>query len=137
MILNEGLENVWKRHHTLASAVWSAVEAWGTGGPMRLNITDPELRSHAVTAVTVGKPYGTQLRNWVTANAGITLGIGLGMETEEDPKSEGYFRIGHMGHVNSHMVLGTLGTIEAGLRANDIPFGSGALAAAAEICANV
>lgn len=62
----------------------------------------------------------------------MTLGIGLGMATPEDPKSDGVFRIGHMGgHVNAHMVLGMLGTIEAGLIALGVPHGSGALAAAA------
>ena len=134
MILAEGIENVWARHDKLARAIWAAVDAWGANGPMTLNITDPNARSTAVTSVTIGKPYGTQLRNWVTENAGITLGIGLGMETEDDPKSEGFFRIGHMGHVNSHMVLGVLGSVEAGLRALEIPFGSGALEAAARIC---
>ncbi len=40
-----------------------------------------------------------------------------------------------MGHVNSHMVLGTLGAIEAGLIALNIPHGKGALDAAAAVCA--
>ena len=57
------------------------------------------------------------------------------METEDDPDSEGYFRIGHMGHVNAQMVLGVLASIQAGLNALDIPHGSGALDAAAAICA--
>ncbi len=135
MILAEGLENVWKRHDILAHAVWAAVEAWGKGGPMELNIADAALRSRAVTSVTIGKPHGARLRSWLSENAGVTLGIGLGMETEDDPNSEGYFRIGHMGHVNAHMVLGVLGAMEAGMRALDIPFGDGGLAAAAEVCA--
>jgi len=36
-----------------------------------------------------------------------------------------------MGHVNAHMVMGVLGTIEAGLKALSIPHGAGALEAAA------
>jgi alanine-glyoxylate transaminase/serine-glyoxylate transaminase/serine-pyruvate transaminase len=135
MILAEGLEAVWSRHQTLARAVWTAVEHWGAGGPMRLNIADPKLRSTAVTAVSIGKPHGADLQAWLPAHAGVTLGIGLGMETEDDPHSAGSFRIGHMGHLNTQMVLGTLGAIEAGLRALSIPFGSGALEAAAEVCA--
>jgi alanine-glyoxylate transaminase/serine-glyoxylate transaminase/serine-pyruvate transaminase len=55
------------------------------------------------------------------------------METPEDPKSDGAFRIAHMGHVNAHMTLGVLGVIEAGLSALNIPFGDGALAAAAKV----
>ena len=47
-----------------------------------------------------------------------------------------FFRIGHMGHVNAHMVLGTLGAIDAGLKAIGIPHGKGAQEAASLISAN-
>ena len=135
MISEEGLENVWSRHATLARAVWAAAEIWGAEGPIRLNIADPALRAHSVTAFRTGMPYGRLLRDWVTENAGVTLGIGVGMNTPEDPRADGYFRIGHMGHVNAHMILGVLGVIEAGLIALDIPHGQGAVAAAAKVCA--
>ncbi|KMW58410.1 Serine--glyoxylate aminotransferase [Candidatus Rhodobacter oscarellae] len=134
MIFAEGLEAVWARHRALAGAVWAALDCWAQDGPLRMNIGDPALRSNAVTAVSIGKPHGAQLRGWLTQNAGVTLGIGLGMATEEDPASEGYFRIGHMGHVNAQMVLGLLGTMEAGMRALQVPFGAGALEAAAMAC---
>jgi alanine-glyoxylate transaminase/serine-glyoxylate transaminase/serine-pyruvate transaminase len=39
-------------------------------------------------------------------------------------------RIAHMGHVNAPMVLGTLGAVEVGLQALDIPHGKGGLQAA-------
>ena len=104
---------------------------------MRCNITDANLRSRAVTSITIGKPYGAQLRAWLSQNMGVTLGIGLGMEREEDPKSEGFFRFGHMGHVNAQMVLGMLGTVEAGMRALEIPFAPGGLEAAAAVCSGV
>lgn len=61
----------------------------------------------------------------------MTLGIGIGMAPPEDPAWHGHFRIGHMGHVNAHMVLGTLAAVEAGMKALGIPHGEGALAAAA------
>lgn len=137
MILEEGMNHVWTRHDTLARAVWAALDAWGSGGPMQMNIADPAKRSRAVTAAALGAPYGTKMRNWVTENAGVTLGVGLGMETPEDPDSDGYFRIGHMGHVNTHMILGVLGAMEAAMRALDIPFGPNALERAARICAEV
>ena len=38
MILEEGLEAVWRRHGVFARAVWAAVEAWGAGGALALNI---------------------------------------------------------------------------------------------------
>ena len=48
-----------------------------------------------------------------------------------DPAWHGFFRIGHMGHVNAHMILGALGAIEAGLVALNIPHGTGGLSRAA------
>ncbi|MCL3880755.1 aminotransferase class V-fold PLP-dependent enzyme [Marivita sp. GX14005] len=135
MIHAEGMEAIWARHAALARAIWAAVEHWGQSGPMRLNIADPSLRSHAVTAIHIGKPHGTALRRWCEERAGVTLGIGLGLGTEDDPQSEGVFRIGHMGHVNAHMVLGVLGVIEAGLAALAIPHRPGGVAAAAQAIA--
>jgi alanine-glyoxylate transaminase/serine-glyoxylate transaminase/serine-pyruvate transaminase len=135
MIAEEGIEHVWQRHAQLARAIWAAAEAWGQGGPLRLNIADPWKRSHAVTSLRLGAPHGTALRDWLTENAGVTLGIGLGMAPPGDPAWHGFFRIGHMGHVNAHMVLGTLGAIEAGMRALGIDHGRGALEAAAAVCA--
>jgi len=135
MLAEEGLPAVWERHAKLAHAVWAAVEAWGAAGPVHLNIKDPAKRSHAVTSVRIGAPLGSQLRQWTDTKAGVTLGIGLGMATPEDPNSDGAFRIAHMGHVNAHMVLGALGVIEAGLIALEIPHGPGALTAAARVIA--
>ena len=135
MIAEEGLEAVWARHARLARAIWAACEAWGAGGPLEINATDPAWRSHSVTALRIGAPAGTELRRWVEERAGVTLGIGLGMADRGDPASHGFFRIGHMGHLNAQMVLGVLGVMEAGFRELCIPHGKGALEAAAEVCA--
>lgn len=133
MIAGEGgIEAVWTRHARLARTIWAAIDSWGAGGPVRPNVTDPAHRSRAVTTVHIGAPHGTELRRWVEEQVGVTLGIGLGLSTPEDPGADGVFRIGHMGHVNAHMVLGMLGTIEAGLLALGIPHGTGALEAAAQ-----
>ncbi|MDR9395168.1 MAG: aminotransferase class V-fold PLP-dependent enzyme [Roseovarius sp.] len=131
MIAAEGLEAVWDRHAQLARAIWAACDAWAQDGPLRLNVAAPENRSTAVTSLAIGAPNGTRLRRWLQDNAGVTLGIGLGMDTPADPGSDGFFRMGHMGHVNAHMVLGMLASVEAGLTALDIPRGRGALEAAA------
>ncbi|MEM9432661.1 MAG: aminotransferase class V-fold PLP-dependent enzyme [Pseudomonadota bacterium] len=135
IVHEEGLDAVFARHAQLAQAVWAASEAWGAGGPFELNITDPRARSHAVTSIRIGAPHGTALRNWLTEEAGVTLGIGLGMESDTDPNADGFFRIGHMGHLNTHMLLGTLGSIDAGMKALSIPHGSGAIEAASQVCA--
>ncbi len=131
LLHEEGLENAWARHEKLARAIWAACEAWGAGGPLEINIPDPAHRSHAVTTLRLTAPDGTALRDWLTERAGVTLGIGLGMAPPGDPAWHGFFRIGHMGHVNAHMVMGVLGTIDAGLKALSIPHGPGALEAAA------
>lgn len=135
MIEAEGLENVWHRHKVLANAIWAAIDQWGTKGAMRMNIADPALRSHAVTALHLGAPDGLNLRRWTQDTAGLTLGIGLGMSTPDDPKGDGFLRFGHMGHVNAQMIMGLLGTVQAGLCALEIPHGSGAVDAAAGVIA--
>jgi alanine-glyoxylate transaminase/serine-glyoxylate transaminase/serine-pyruvate transaminase len=133
MILqDEGLANVWHRHEVLAGAVWAAFEAWGEGHPaIALNVRDPAARGRSVTAARMGAPDATRLRVWCEREAGVTLGIGLGMSTPEDPAGDGFLRVAHMGHVNAHMTLGALAAMEAGMQALGIPHGSGGLAAAA------
>jgi alanine-glyoxylate transaminase/serine-glyoxylate transaminase/serine-pyruvate transaminase len=133
MIAEEGLEAVWRRHATIAQAVWAAFETWGQEGPIELNIADPALRSHAVTSVRAGGPEGTALRTWVEEKAGLTLGIGLGMAEKGDPAWHHFFRVGHMGHVNAHMIMGALGAIEAGMVACGLRFAPGGLSAAAAV----
>lgn len=130
MIAEEGIEAVWARHEVLARAIWAAFDAWSAAGPLALNIADPAARSHAVTACVIGSPFGARLQDWTERVAGLTLGIGLGRSPED-----GYFRIGHMGHVNAQMILGVLGTIEAGLQALGVPHGAGAVDRAAAVIA--
>ena len=135
MMKEEGIDNVWARHETIARTYWAALNAWAQEGPVAMNVAEPRFRSHAVTSVHIGAQNGTRLREWLEKEAGVTLGIGLGMAEPEDPAWHGYLRIGHMGHVNAHMALGVVGAIEAGLTALDIPHGSGAVEAAARVCA--
>lgn len=135
MISAEGIETVWDRHAHLARAIWAACEAWGEGGPLELNVADHPDRSCAVTALRLESPHATALRDWTEQKLGLTLGIGLGMAPPGDPAWHGFFRLGHMGHVNGHMIMGLLGGIEAGLSALSVPHGSGALEAAAKVIA--
>ena len=125
MIKAEGLDHVFARHEKLAQIIWAAFDVWSTQGPIHLNIADPAHRSHAVTSVGIGSPNGVALRHWCEHQCGLTLGIGLG----RDP-ADAFFRVGHMGHVNAHMIMGALGTIDAGLKALEIPHGAGAVEAA-------
>jgi alanine-glyoxylate transaminase/serine-glyoxylate transaminase/serine-pyruvate transaminase len=71
------------------------------------------------------------LRKWCEVNAGVTLGIPLGMALPHEPAYADFLRIGHMGHVNAHMVLGVLSVMEAGMKALGVAHGTGALDEAA------
>ncbi len=126
IIFDEGLDNVWSRHETLARSVWAAVDAWHTDGGLSCNITDPTARSHAVTTISTGSVDADELRRICEDRAGLTLGLGIGLD-------EPCFRIGHMGHLNPPMLLGTLGTVESGLHALGAPIGGSGVAAAARL----
>ena len=135
MIHAEGVENIWQRHAILARAIWAACEAWSSAGSLRLNVANAGHRSHAVTSIRLDSPQATALREWTQNELGLTLGIGLGMAPPGDPAWHGFFRLGHMGHVNGHMIMGLLGGIEAGLTSLGIEHGAGALDAAASAIA--
>lgn len=135
MILEEeGLEAVWRRHERLAGAVWAAFDAWGAdSNAIAMNMTDSRYRGRAVTAARIGNGGAGALRRWLETEAGVTLGIGLGMAMPGEPAYDDYLRVAHMGHVNAHMVLGVLATMEAGMQALGIPRGAGAVEAAARV----
>ncbi len=127
MIFEEGLEAIWARHAVFARAVRAAIEAWSVEGGLEFNVTDPAHRSDAVTTVLTGRIHGETLRRICEERSGLTLGVGLGEFADRA------FRIGHMGHLNPPMVLGTLGTIEAGLHAMGARIGGSGVAAAAQV----
>lgn len=135
MLFEEGLEQVWARHDRLARAVWAAFDAWGAGGDIGLNMKDPTARGRSVTAARIGDGGAGRLRAWLESEAGVTLGIGLGMALPTEAAYQDFLRVAHMGHVNAHMTLGVLATMEAGMQALGIPHGKGALAAAASVVA--
>ncbi len=135
MIAEEGLPAIWARHSQLARIVWAAVDGWQSGNPaIGLNVADPAVRGCSVTSVRFGGTNATRLRRWVETEAGVTLGIGLGMGSPDDPGADGWLRVAHMGHVNAHMTLGALAVMEAGLQALAIPHGAG-LGAATRVAA--
>jgi alanine-glyoxylate transaminase / serine-glyoxylate transaminase / serine-pyruvate transaminase len=128
MLLAEGLPNVYRRHELLGEAVRRAVAVWAEGQVFSFNILDPAERSNTVTTVLVsGDEHSpTKLQRYCKEKCGVVLGTGIG-----DLRGQA-FRIAHMGHVNAPMVLGTLGVIEAGLKALRIPHGNGGTEAAIE-----
>lgn len=129
MIDEEGLEAMWNRHRVLAGAVRAAVGAWSVPDGLELNVVEPAARSNAVTTVLTGTVDADRLRDVAQGGAGLTLGIAL------SPLEGRAFRIGHMGHLNPPMILGTIATVEAALGAIGAPLGSSGAAAAAEVIA--
>ena len=115
MLMEEGMENVWQRHRVQAQAVWAAVEAWSGSGAMTLNVPLPSDRSTAVTTINTDPGLAARLRQWCEHNMGLTLGVGLDPEPTSGKQADNVFRIGHMGHLNPHALLGTLTCIESGL----------------------
>ncbi len=122
-----GLPAVWQRHAVLADAVRAAVETWASPDGVAFNISDPDARSNAVTTVKTGSIDAGRISEICADQTGVTLGLGIG-------DIGNAFRIGHMGYLNPHMLLGTLAAIEATLGAmGAVIGGSGIEAASAEI----
>ena len=121
ILLEEGLENVFKRHNKLAEATRRAVRAWG----LEILCKNKEEYSSSLTAALVPEGYDADdLRKIILDNYDMSLGTGL-------TKLKGkIFRIGHLGDFNELMLAGTLAGIEMGLKKSKIPFKPGGIMAA-------
>ncbi|ATX66977.1 L-aspartate--glyoxylate aminotransferase BhcA [Roseinatronobacter bogoriensis] len=122
MLEDEGLENVYARHHRLAEATRRAVAAWG----MRPCAATPELYSDTVTAVVVPEGCnGTDLVQLAASKYGVAFGVGLGEVAGK------VFRIGHLGMLSDVMLLSGLATAEMCMAdlGWDVQLGSGVAAA--------
>jgi len=125
MLFQEKLENAFLRHHLLGEAVRRAVGVWAEGQVLGFNIAEAAERSDTVTTVVMSNGHDpVALHNYCKEKCGVVLGTGIG-ELQGQA-----FRIAHMGHVNAPMILGTLGVIEVGLQALNIPHGKGGTEAA-------
>ena len=127
MLFAEKLENAFLRHRLLAEAVRRAVAVWAEGQVLGFNIAEASERSDTVTTVVMANGHDpVALHDYCKEKCGVVLGVGIG-ELQGQA-----FRIAHMGHVNAPMILGTLGVIEVGLNALEIPHGKGGTEAAIE-----
>src|SRR3954451_7355847 len=127
LLFAEGLENVFQRHRLLGEAVRGAVAVWAEGQVLGFNVAEAEERSNTVTTVMMANGFDPMaLHNYCKEKCGVVLGAGIGELSGQA------FRIAHMGHVNAPMILGTLGVIEVGLNALEIPHGKGGTEAAIE-----
>ena len=107
MLLEEGLDNLYARHHRLAEGVRAAVKAWG----LSLCAKDPKWNSDTVSAVmTPPGVDGAQVIATAFKKYDLALGAGLGQMAGK------LFRIGHLGDLNELMLLGALGGAEMSMR---------------------
>lgn len=107
ILLEEGLDNVFARHHRLAEGVRRAVKAWG----LKLCARHPRWYSDTVSAIYV--PQGCNGSDVVkTAYERYNLSLGLGLSKVAGK----LFRIGHLGDLNEVMVLGALAGAELAMR---------------------
>ena len=121
MLLEEGLENVFRRHDRHAGATRRAVRAWG----LQVLCRRPEEYSSSLTAVRVPEGHSADaLRRTILETFDMSLGNGLGR------LADSVFRIGHLGAFNDLMLAGTLSGIEMGLGLAGVPHRRGGVDAA-------
>ena len=121
MLMEEGLDNVFRRHARFGEATRRAVQAWD----LELLCLDPREYSNSLTAVLLPEGHDeAELRRVILEHFNMSLGSGLG-------KLQGrVFRIGHLGDFNDLMLCGTLCGIEMGLELAGVPHRQGGVAAA-------
>ena len=122
MLLDEGLENVFARHHRIAEGVRAAVGAWG----LELCAASSDLYSDTVSAIRTPEGFNaTDIVSHAASKYGVAFGVGLGEVAGK------VFRIGHLGSLTDVMTLSGLATAEMCMAdlGLDITLGSGVAAA--------
>lgn len=121
MLQEEGLDNVFARHLRHAAAARAAVRAWG----LEILCLNEDEHSPILTAVLMPEGHDADHFRQVTLDHfDMSLGAGLS-------KVKGrVFRIGHLGHFNDLMLMGTLAGVEMGLARARVPHRPGGVTAA-------
>lgn len=122
MIEEEGLENVFARHHRIAEGVRRAVAAWG----LPLCAQSPDLWSDTVSAVMTPGFDGTKVVTHAADKYGVAFGVGLGDVAGK------LFRIGHLGSLTDVMTLSGLAAAEMVMADLGMPITLGGGVAAAQ-----
>ncbi len=124
LLEEEGLENVFARHHRIAEGIRRGVtQGWG----LKLCAESPDLYSDTVSAVVMPEGFdGTRLVVQAAEKYGVAFGVGLGEVAGR------VFRIGHLGSLTDVMALGGLACAEMVMADMGMPIklGSGVAAAA-------
>ena len=126
MLLAQGLEHVFARHHRHAEATRCAVDAWG----LELLCANPSEYSSSITAIMMPEGHDAEkVLRVVLERFDMSLGIGL------SKLSGKIFRIGHLGDFNDLSLIGTLGGTEMGLVLAKIPHQPGGVTSALDFLA--
>ena len=121
MLHEEGLDNVFARHHRLAEATRRAIRAWGLDTVCR----DPKYYSPTITAIVMPEGHdGDAFRALALEHFNIAYGASFG------PFAGKMFRIGHLGDVNELMMMGALAGTEMALALAGVPHKKGGVQAA-------
>jgi alanine-glyoxylate transaminase / serine-glyoxylate transaminase / serine-pyruvate transaminase len=124
MLQEEGLENVFARHARHGAATRAAARHWG----LEILCVDSRDYSNVLTAIVM--PDGQDadaFRQVVLERYDMSLGTGLARLKGR------VFRIGHLGHFNDLMLMGTLSGIEMGLHDAGVPHKAGGVLAAMDV----
>src|SRR5579864_3689921 len=123
VLFEEGLENVFARHHRLAEGTRAAVKAWG----LSLCAKEPRWHSDTVSAILVPPGFnGAEVIDIAYRRYDLALGAGLARMTGK------LFRIGHLGDLNELMLLGAIAGAEMAMRDVGIKVTPGSGVGAAE-----
>jgi alanine-glyoxylate transaminase / serine-glyoxylate transaminase / serine-pyruvate transaminase len=123
MLLEEGLENVFARHHRLAEGTRRAVKAWS----LELCARAPKWHSDTVTAIMLPPGVnGAEVIDIAYRRYNLALGAGLARMAGR------LFRIGHLGDLNELMLVGGIAGAELAMRDVGMKIQLGAGVAAAQ-----
>jgi alanine-glyoxylate transaminase/serine-glyoxylate transaminase/serine-pyruvate transaminase len=123
MLMEEGLENVFARHHRLAEGTRRAVKAWG----LELCAKQPKWYSDTVSAIMVPPGInGAEVIDIAYRRYNLALGAGLARMAGK------LFRIGHLGDLNECMLLGGIAGAEMAMRDAGVKIQPGSGVGAAE-----
>ena len=121
MLHEEGLDNVFARHHRMAEATRRAVKAWG----LETICVEPKDHSPTLTAVLMPDGHDADaFRALALENFNISYGASFGRFAGK------MFRIGHLGDINDGDLLGGLAITEMALSLANVPIKKGGVQAA-------
>jgi alanine-glyoxylate transaminase/serine-glyoxylate transaminase/serine-pyruvate transaminase len=107
VLMEEGLDNVFARHHRLAEGTRRAIKAWG----LDLCARAPKWNSDTVSAIMVPAGFnGAEVIDVAYRRYNLALGAGLARMAGK------LFRIGHLGDMNELMLMSAIAGAEMAMR---------------------